>query len=114
MKYANWLKETERFKHEHLTQRTGVVLNQLRIRGLYPDLPEIEGGRPAEGQLELRAGGFPIYYTTDGTDPRRFGGGVSPAARRLEGPVNLTAGTKVIARVHEKGEWGPVREFSGR
>lgn len=53
-----------------------------------------------------------IYYTTNGTDPRAFGGAV--AAGALSGAdsasVPITTVTKVRARVLSAGVWSPLRE----
>jgi hypothetical protein len=40
-----------------------------------------------------------LYYTTNGTDPRAPGGGISPSAIAYTGPITINANTKVIARV---------------
>lgn len=40
-----------------------------------------------------------IYYTTDGTDPRAAGGGISPSALEYTGSITLNGNTKVIARL---------------
>lgn len=44
------------------------------------------------------AGGT-VYYTTDGSDPRALGGGLSPSAIAYAGPIALGGNTKVIARL---------------
>ena len=42
-----------------------------------------------------------VYYTTDGTDPRLSGGGISPrATAATDVPVTLTANARVVARVY--------------
>jgi hypothetical protein len=40
-----------------------------------------------------------IHYTTDGSDPRAFGGAVAAGALAYTGPIALPAGTQVMARV---------------
>jgi hypothetical protein len=55
--------------------------------------------RMAEKWQEISSSSFPhqpgtIYYTTDGSDPRRSGGGISPSAIQFEGGVTMT---KVVA-----------------
>jgi hypothetical protein len=111
VKYQNWLKETERFKREYLTQRTQVVINQLMVRGLYPDLPEIEAHWNPDHTLALRAGDAPIVYTTHAHDPRLFGGQLNEDAQRYDGPLRVPAGTTVTCRIYNGEEWGPLREF---
>jgi len=41
-----------------------------------------------------------VYYTTDGTDPRAPGGGMSPGAVLAAGPITINQYTKITARVH--------------
>ena len=75
---ADWENEVDRILNDYgdfgLTNRTSVVLNQLRSHGWYPDVsaPEFNqhGGHvPDEFELRMQASGD-IYYTLDGTDPR--------------------------------------------
>ena len=42
--------------------------------------------------------GTTIYYTTDGTDPRASGGGISPSAQVSTGSITINDNTLVIAR----------------
>ena len=52
------------------------------------------------------------YYTTDGSDPRAAGGGISPTAVLATSPLTLNASTHVIARTFENGKWsGPHEAF---
>jgi hypothetical protein len=44
--------------------------------------------------------GTTIYYTLDGTDPRLFGGGISPTALVYSGPITVTDNIRVFARAH--------------
>ncbi|MDP6636788.1 MAG: CotH kinase family protein, partial [Phycisphaerae bacterium] len=61
----------------------------------------------SDGQVALgadvtlsAAGGAPIYYTTDGTDPRAVGGGIQ--GQLYDGtPITITGNTKIIARVYD-------------
>jgi len=58
-----------------------------------------EGGQVPEGfRLDLISAGQPIYYTTDGSDPRLPGGAVNPGALRAEpgaGTVLVPVGSPV-------------------
>jgi hypothetical protein len=61
------------------------------------------------------APGTTLYYTTDGTDPRLFGGGISPSASTSTEPVTLAvnANIGIVARAKRAGSWkntwsGPV------
>ena len=71
--------------------RTGIVLNQFRNRGWYPDTdaPDFSphGGKlPNNSPLDMNsADGGTIYYTTDGSDPRvpASGGGGESSTTEL-------------------------------
>jgi hypothetical protein len=78
---AFWLPEKNRLLNEYFPRRTGIVLEQFKSRGLYPaiDAPtfHIEGtyqhGGPVTSgsMLTMQGGAGTIWYTLDGTDPRR-------------------------------------------
>lgn len=98
--------------------RTGTVLNQLRQWGLFPSYaaPRFsqQGGQVPQGyQLSiLNAAGQPagssIYYTLDGSDPRRPDGSVSPTAILYAGPITVNDSTLVKARSLNGTTWSPV------
>ena len=114
-KYEAWFREAERTTKEYLPKRTQVVLDQLFSQGLYPDLPEIESTWDSTGTkptLQLRAQQSGICYTTNGEDPRLFGGNRNPAASDYEQPIPVTANKKILCRILQDDEWGPLREFS--
>ena len=112
-KHQAWFAEVDRTRNQYIPRRTQVVINQLFGRGLYPDLPEIAVRWPEGGnrELELMADGFEIYYTTTGQDPRMFGGDVHSAAHLYEEPLTIVDGGRVLCRILEDGEWGPLREI---
>lgn len=49
--------------------------------------------------------GESIYYTTDGSDPRADGGGISPTALLYQGPITITESTQIIARARGTGDF---------
>ena len=55
--------------------------------------------------LGMTAPAGSIYYTTDGTDPRVSGGGISPNALLYTGPITLDDTAQVIARALNAGQW---------
>ncbi|RZO15772.1 MAG: hypothetical protein EVB09_06390, partial [Verrucomicrobiaceae bacterium] len=73
----HYLKDQQWIFNTYFPRRTGVVLSQLRARGLYPetespDFSQHGGQVPSEFPLGMNnpnAGGT-IYYTLDGSDPR--------------------------------------------
>lgn len=55
------------------------------------------------------AGTLTFFYTTDGSDPRRVGGAVSPKARSHSSPVPARERTGPIqARTFMGGEWSTM------
>ncbi|MEO8427934.1 MAG: CotH kinase family protein, partial [Verrucomicrobiota bacterium] len=82
-----WMAEQRRLLKSYFPRRTGIFLEQLRVAGLYPQIPapvffRNEGG--IDGVVELSmssASAGTIYFTTNGVDPRVYGNGaVSPHA----------------------------------
>jgi hypothetical protein len=56
---------------------------------------------PAGTTVNLTSwGGAVVYYTTDGSDPRAPGGGVSTSAQLASGPLTITTDLKLTARCH--------------
>jgi hypothetical protein len=100
---------------DFIARRSEVVLNQLRADGLYPVLaaPQFNqpGGpvNPGFGLLMAPLGAM-IYFTLDGSDPRRPGGALSPSARAYSRPVQLTESVTVKARIYEDGAWSALNE----
>ena len=116
----HWLAVANRILNSYLPARGNIVLNQLRAVGLVPNVsaPTFSrfGGVVANGfNLMMTApSGGTILYTLNGTDPRAIGGGESAGARRYTGPVVLTDGVLVRARVQRvdatTNEWSGLTE----
>ncbi|MHC4499602.1 MAG: lamin tail domain-containing protein, partial [Planctomycetota bacterium] len=102
----------------HLTPRVGVVLGQLRNVNWFPgiDAPSFNqhGGEVHSGFGLTISNPNPtstIYYTTDGIDPRKRGGGISPSAKQYTGtPVTLNKTTLVKSRVLDGSIWSALNE----
>ena len=109
-------------------QRAGILLNQLRNAGLYPQLNapvfSSQGGLVPSGYSLALTNPNPsgtIYFTTDGSDPRRWGGAIAPGAQIYTTPLILTNVTVLRARVFNGTEWSAVvgatfyilQDFSG-
>ena len=85
---TDWQRERDWLLGTYLPQRTGVVLNQLRSAGLFPQTaaPEFQ---PAGGSITrttpitLRTTASELYYTTNGLDPRLPGGAIRPEAIKV-------------------------------
>ena len=85
------------------------LTNWLIIRANWIDdqLTKIPSLQPESGNVEAgqlvtltAAAGATIYYTTDGTDPRADGGGISQSAIEYTGPFTVTETTQINARAY--------------
>ncbi len=124
----NWIDAVSSVITGYFPRRSSVVLQQLRNRGLFPGLaaPQFShpgGAVPAAYPVAMthtNAAGT-IWYTLDGTDPRRRGGAISPSALAYAGPVVVTGPTLLRARVKDGATWSaltsasyyPPQDFSG-
>jgi len=112
---AEWVSAINNIVNNYLPQRTQVVLDQLKARNLYPGIvaPTFSpsGGNVARGtQLTMSAPAGAIFYTLDGRDPHRRGGGAILGARIYSGPITLNESTVVKARVLSSGNWSALNE----
>jgi hypothetical protein len=96
-----------------LTNRATWIDGQL---GTAPTLSPAAGPvTPGQSVTLTIPPGTAVYYTTDGSDPRAVGGGVSPAAVRFTGTaLTLTGTTLVTARAFRSGSYAtPATNWSG-
>jgi hypothetical protein len=72
------------------------------LDGQFVALPRLnrEAGQVLPGSTVALTGpaGATVYYTLDGSDPRRVGGTVSPQARAYSGPISIGTNTRLVAR----------------
>ncbi|MBI2928644.1 MAG: lamin tail domain-containing protein [Verrucomicrobia bacterium] len=112
---AEWISAINNILNNYLPQRSRVVLDQLKARNLYPSIvaPTFSpsGGNVARGtQLTISAPAGTIFYTLDGRDPHRRGGGAILGARIYGGPITLNESAVVKARVLSSGNWSALNE----
>ena len=118
---VEWRAERDTVLNDYFPQRSANVLKQLVRVGLYPDLAapafSQRGGEvPAGFELTISAPGD-VYFTLDGSDPRRdsFAGGqagIGATARKLSGPITLAEDTVVRARTYAAGQWSALATAS--
>lgn len=112
--YADsWTVENARIHDEFLPQRLAFVLEDFQAKGLYPTVPPPElapfGGVVTPGaEVEIEASEGEVWVTTDGTDPRLRGGGVSPTAIRVDDDLTLDGARTVSARALSHGTWSAL------
>jgi hypothetical protein len=112
---TDWVAEVNRIVNNYMPSRTGVVLNQLKARGLYPNVTapsfnQFGGNVPSGFQLTMSAPAGTVYYTRDGTDPRLPGGAVLSGALIYSAPISLTQSARIRARVLSGGVWSAMTE----
>ncbi|HET6407095.1 MAG TPA: chitobiase/beta-hexosaminidase C-terminal domain-containing protein, partial [Chthoniobacteraceae bacterium] len=119
---ATWLAACEGVRSGFIPGRTAVLLNQLRAKGWYPafDPPVFSqrGGSVVAGSsitltfAPNTPAGSTIYYTTDGSDPRSFGGGVSASAQSIAsgGSISINASRVIRTRTRNGTTWSALEE----
>ena len=120
---TNWQNAVNNVVNNYLPYRSNILLNQFRATvlrdgssaPLYPSVVapafNLHGGEVvAAFSLTMSAPAGAIYYTTDGSDPRLVGGGVSPSAALYTGPIALAESVHVQARVLAGGTWSALNQ----
>ncbi|MBP5226987.1 MAG: lamin tail domain-containing protein [Kiritimatiellae bacterium] len=120
--YATWTNACTKMIDGFIMARNPILVQHYRNAGWYPqtDAPEIsaeDGSRLMPGtQIRITAAKV-LYYTLDGSDPRVWGGGINPAAKRAVAGAGATVtmpGTPihVMARAYNTstGEWSALTE----
>ena len=111
---ANWEAAFNNVLNNHVPQRTNNVLNQFRTRGWLslnaPGFSQRGGTVPSGYGLSLfHSNGLgTIYYTLDGSDPRRPDN--TPGGTAYATPITINKATRVRARVFSGGNWSPIQE----
>ncbi len=110
-----WSVEVDDVINVFFQNRSTNLINFYKGKGYYPsNTKAVEfsqyGGDLPNGSLTLsnpNSGGT-IYYTTDGSDPRSFGGSISPTAQIYSGTLYLQGVTTIKARVNRNGDWSAM------
>jgi hypothetical protein len=115
---TDWQNEVNRIRN-WMTGNGNALISALRAEGYYPtNNPATfsqHGGTIAAGfnlKLANPNTGGTIYYTTDGSDPRLPGGGISGSAKTYStSGITLNQNTQVRVRVRSStGEWSAIDE----
>ena len=119
---ANW-QSAITSQESILTSRNAVVLQQFTGAGWLTSVAAptflVNGASQSVGQIVLgspltfAATGGLVYYTTDGSDPREVGGGISPTALVYDpsqpGPAMILSGSvEMDARTYNGTTWSPL------
>jgi hypothetical protein len=114
---VQWMAERNRLLNEYFPVRTDIVLGQYRAAGLFPSVnapifSQRGGVISSAAGIELSAAEGVIYYTTDGSDPRLAGGGISPSAMKYTTPIRLLSPATTRTRVVSGDQWSALDEAS--
>ncbi len=119
----NWENNVNNLFNNYIPFRTDIVLDQFRTLGVYNDIkaPLVKHDNKDLIGTELRANesvalslhnlnsSGEIYYTLDGSDPRKIGGFVSNMAVIFNGSdFNISASRMLKARVKQGDNWSPL------
>jgi hypothetical protein len=79
----------------------------------FPPVPSAAVHTSTNGvTVTLTAPAAKIFYTTDGSDPRAPGGGVSPKAQLYQGPIQVSPGTRLMARLQQDTRWSAPAQLT--
>jgi hypothetical protein len=113
----DWRAATDFKLQSYFPFRTDIVLEQLRDAGLFPTFtaPNFSqsGGQVPVGfalQITHTNSAGQVLYTTDGSDPRNIGGGISSSAINYSDPIPIGSSTRIRARVKNGTTWSPLVE----
>ena len=115
MTVDHWRDSVTYVNETFFTGADDIFLSRMRADGLFPDTaaptfsingqPQ-HGGEAAMGSILSIQGTGDIYFTLDGSDPRKVGGDVQ--GQKFESAISFMEETTVHARVLSDGEWSPL------
>lgn len=109
----DWRTERDRILSDFIPKRSDIVLAQLFAQGLVPDLAAPKIVPNAEGVIVSTERGD-LYYTLDGTDPRRIVGEASASASKATSATKIKPGQHLKARTRLEGDWSALVEWPAR
>ncbi|MFH0759685.1 MAG: CotH kinase family protein [Bacteroidota bacterium] len=123
-----WLPQVEELRNDYFPFRANIVMEQLEELDLFPALPApvVKGSGkeildPVENftssmeiTLNNQAAVGDLYYTLDGSDPRKIGGGISALAVKIAsgGSINIRSSSILKARIVQNNSWSAVTEVT--
>lgn len=123
----HWLPEINRLRTRFVNVRTNIVLDQLEEAGIWSTLlpPKISKGGVELKDLKYSIisgetisiqnpnSSSEVYYTFDGSDPRRVGGAISEKAIKFSGEtIKMNGSTLIKARSFKNGNWSGLKEMT--
>lgn len=113
----HWLPRRNELLQQYLPRRTDIVLNQLKDVGYWPSIePPVFNSRGGAivsyVDLTMTATKGTIFYTVDGSDPRRSGSSsIAPGAREYTTQLRVFGPGTIKARAKEGNTWSALAEL---
>lgn len=123
----HWDYEIEHMISQFFPVRTDITINQLKYANLYPsvDAPEIyrNANLLTAQEYDINPGwiislenpnsGGTLYYSMDGTDPRKIGGDIYSSALQGNSQNVMTLGSSTIitSRIYDNGNWSGLKQI---
>lgn len=123
----HWQEEIDHVVYDFFPYRTDIVIDQMLDAGIYskinPPLIQVNANMVHNNRytfkddidfsMSMTQSTGKIYYTTDGTDPRKIGGAVGDGAEEYDigSSIKVNGTTWVKARVKSGNSWSALREF---
>jgi len=127
-KNTNWIPEINKVRNNYIPYRTNILIDQLKRANLFPRIkaPVIKSQAgihapenvaltsPILVEIENPNSSGTIYYTFNGSDPRKTGGGVNTGVSFSLNKVrlNISASTQIKARILSVGEWSAMQQVN--
>jgi hypothetical protein len=127
-KNNNWMPEVNKIRNNYIPYRTKVLIGQLKRADLFPSvnapvikmksgasIPEnVVLTSPLTIEIENPNTSGTIYYTLNGSDPRKSGGGVNTGVSFSLNTIslNIEASTQIKTRILSDGKWSAVQQVN--
>ena len=127
-KNGQWLPEVNKIRDNFVPKRTEILISQLKKANLYPKVKspviKTQSGNPVSDDFLLNSpvsieienpnSAGTIYYTLNGADPRKTGGGVNIGVFFSLNTIklNITASTQIKARILSDGQWSAIQQVN--
>lgn len=124
----NWIPEISKIRNNYIPYRTKVLIDQLLRADLFPGVNapviKMQSGTPVPENVFLTSpltieienpnSSGTIYYTLNGSDPRKPGGGVNTGVSFSLNTVrlNVASSTQIKARILSGGEWSAMQQVN--
>lgn len=109
-KRKDWLQAAQGKLDNYFPFRSEIVLQQLRDAHLLPAVQAPVLSATESLSIENPNASGTIFYTVDGSDPRRIGGAISTAAVAYAAPIHSAQTITVRARIKDGDTWSPLAE----